>query len=539
MAAATIAEIKRSYPEPVAEDALPEGVVVGMDADIPGSMNSALDGILSRFQKMFDSQAPKISGKMVAEADKASTSAVKSSLKEASSNVVVPTTVLQSGEIADVWKASVAENVDLIKSVPGQYMQRIKDQVQDGITKGRGIADLLPELQNIQGMSDRRAKLIAYDQTRKAYASYNLTKLTGAGVKKFEWLHSGGAAEPRKDHIAMSGNVYRFDDPPVIDQRTGERGFPGQAINCSCRMLPVVDEDDTAPVEQEAPQIEIQQTEAESHSAEIAAREVPSFIEKPTLREEQPQFHRDLPKVSQTSVTLFEDRNKQHIESRAKSLGMQEDEYRNKVDSAVKDVVGKSDIYVRVKPATLEKILDNGRFKSQFETDTSGGRVDKRSRSTTEKLLMGVDTDIDVTKRPIYGYMDDDPDGGMSKILSMDQYGKVAVKLKPHVRSKSTFTVGDSLDYTGAGREQRFIASPVNDPSHKSVMFDFGVADPLKRLEAGEIKDSVGYIEAQIHGGTSVDDIDEVIFNSPPKKDVQSKLSSLNIKWRVVKKEQV
>lgn len=245
MAVATMREVKKHYPEPVAEDALPEGVVVSMDADIPGSMDSALDRILSRFQKMFDSQAPEISGKMATEADKASTTAVKSSLKEASANVVVPTTVLQSGEIADVWQASVAKNVDLIKSVPGQYMQRIKDQVRDGITKGRGIADLLPELQNIQGMSDRRAKLIAYDQTRKAYTSYNLTKLTGASVKKFEWLHSGGAAEPRKDHIAMSGNVYRFDDPPIIDQRTGERGFPGQAIDCSCRMIPVVEEEET------------------------------------------------------------------------------------------------------------------------------------------------------------------------------------------------------------------------------------------------------------------------------------------------------
>jgi len=243
MAVATMREVKKHYPEPVAEDALPEGVVVSMDADIPGPMDSALDRILSRFQKMFDSQAPEISGKLATEADKASTVAVKSSLKEASANVTVPTSVLQSGAVADVWKASVAENVDLIKSVPGQYMQRIKNQVTDGITKGRGIADLLPELQNIQGMSDRRAKLIAYDQTRKAYASYSLTKMAGAGVKKFEWLHSGGAAEPRRDHIAMSGNIYRFDDPPIIDQRTGERGFPGQAINCSCRMLPVVEDE--------------------------------------------------------------------------------------------------------------------------------------------------------------------------------------------------------------------------------------------------------------------------------------------------------
>lgn len=239
LAAATIAEIKRNYPEPAVED----GVSVGMDAAIPSGLESGLDSILARFNRLFDAVAPKMAEKMATEADKASTVSVKSSLREASAHVTVPTTVLQSGEVATAFSASVAENVDLIKSIPDQYMERIRNQVNDGITKGNGIADLLPELNNIEGMSTRRAKLIAYDQTRKAYSSYNLIKLNGAGVKKFEWLHSGGAAEPRRDHVAMSGKVFRFDDPPIIDQRTGERGFPGQAINCSCRMLPVVEEE--------------------------------------------------------------------------------------------------------------------------------------------------------------------------------------------------------------------------------------------------------------------------------------------------------
>jgi len=63
------------------------------------------------------------------------------------------------------------------------------------------------------------------------------------GVKKFKWLHSGGGQKPRKDHIEMNGNIYSFDDLPVIDKRTGERGIPGQAINCRCRMAPVIEFD--------------------------------------------------------------------------------------------------------------------------------------------------------------------------------------------------------------------------------------------------------------------------------------------------------
>ncbi|RIQ43658.1 phage head morphogenesis protein, partial [Bordetella avium] len=31
------------------------------------------------------------------------------------------------------------------------------------------------------------------------------------------------------------------DNPPIIDKTTGERGLPGQLINCKCRMRPVID----------------------------------------------------------------------------------------------------------------------------------------------------------------------------------------------------------------------------------------------------------------------------------------------------------
>ena len=61
------------------------------------------------------------------------------------------------------------------------------------------------------------------------------------GLKKFEWLHSGGGHHPRPDHVAMSGNIYSFTSLPIIDSKTGERGIPGQAINCKCVMRPVIE----------------------------------------------------------------------------------------------------------------------------------------------------------------------------------------------------------------------------------------------------------------------------------------------------------
>ena len=114
----------------------------------------------------------------------------------------------------------------------------------------KGTPEQLPTGPGIEANSDKApaalqiakgAKNVALDQTRKAYQSMNAERMRAAGVKSFEWIHSGGGQKPRPDHVAMSGNVYRYDNLPVIDKRTGERGIPGQAPNCRCTARPVLD----------------------------------------------------------------------------------------------------------------------------------------------------------------------------------------------------------------------------------------------------------------------------------------------------------
>ena len=85
------------------------------------------------------------------------------------------------------------------------------------------------------------AALIARDQTSKATAAINRARMQGLGVRKFKWLHSGGGKEPRPLHKnTLNGNVYSMDDPPVIDEKTGERGIPGALVSCRCLAIPVI-----------------------------------------------------------------------------------------------------------------------------------------------------------------------------------------------------------------------------------------------------------------------------------------------------------
>lgn len=232
-------EIAKLYKTPEAKQ------YFAQDASVASQARILMNALSDKFDKMFGDLAPKASKRMVSQVDKASKSATAQSMKVLSGGMTIKTNVM-GADLRETIKASIAANVDLIKSIPQEYMKRVSGAVFRSVTSGQGMADLLPQVKKYGDMTDRRAKNLALDQTRKAYNSINADRMQKVGVKKFEWIHSGGGLHPRRDHQEMDGKIYSFDNLPVIDQNTGERGIPGQAPNCKCTMRPVVDFEDDA-----------------------------------------------------------------------------------------------------------------------------------------------------------------------------------------------------------------------------------------------------------------------------------------------------
>lgn len=147
-------------------------------------------------------------------------------------------------------KQRISDNVDLITRIPAEFLADVKKDVNDSLSKGNGLADLQESMITRYGEAKRHAKLVALDQTRKAYTSINAAKMKQNGISKFEWVHSGGSQEPRPYHLhspaqgGLNGGIFDINDPPVIDQKTGERGLPGETYNCRCTMRPIVTFDD-------------------------------------------------------------------------------------------------------------------------------------------------------------------------------------------------------------------------------------------------------------------------------------------------------
>ena len=228
-------EVEKLFTSPVAVESH-----VTTAASIASQSRILMNALQSKFSKMFTDAARFLAESMVMQSAKASSVAVASSLKELSGGLTIKTDTLKSGPVNDILKASVAENVGLIKSIPGQYLDNVRGAVMRSITSGNGLQDLVPYLAQQEGVTERRAKNIALDQTRKAYQAMNNERMKAAGVTSFEWVHSFGGQKPRQHHVDMNGNIYRYDDPPVIDPKTGERGLPGQLPNCRCTTRPVL-----------------------------------------------------------------------------------------------------------------------------------------------------------------------------------------------------------------------------------------------------------------------------------------------------------
>ena len=214
-----------------------------MDASIASQARILMSALLDKFTQLFAYKSRELAEQMVRGATGVSKSNLHLSLKELSGGLSLKTGVVPEG-MEDVSKALVAANVSLIRSIPEQYFKDVTGAVMRSITTGNGLADLVPKIQKYDGQTERRAKNIALDQTRKAYNSINKQRMQAVGVKQFEWVHSGGGQKPRESHLKISGHVFDFENLEAQQAALGvppeDQGVPGFPINCRCTMVPVI-----------------------------------------------------------------------------------------------------------------------------------------------------------------------------------------------------------------------------------------------------------------------------------------------------------
>jgi uncharacterized protein with gpF-like domain len=145
---------------------------------------------------------------------------------------------------AAAYHAVVAEQVNLIKSIPQQYLKDVESKVWGSVMKGADMHALSVDLRKTYGITRDRAAIIARDQNNKAKAIIERTRRQELGITHAIWQHSAGGRVPRATHVAMSGKAYPLAHG-MWDADEGAYVLPGELINCRCTSKAIIPAFDT------------------------------------------------------------------------------------------------------------------------------------------------------------------------------------------------------------------------------------------------------------------------------------------------------
>ena len=222
----------------------------------------------------------------------------------------------------------------------------------------------------------------------------------------------------------------------------------------------------------------------------------------------------------------IEYKNKTDYEIYAKEQGMTVEEFKADLQKTIEEIVSKSKGYIVAHSAVSGKIsgkshgvvgavLSEKRFKTQFETGTSSGCLDRSTRAEEEDKYFGFNLATeDKSNRPIYGFFTDQEHGAINKEgtippeRNVSMYGDICFEVKDEkFRRDGTVTFRDSL---GSARD--IVASPVSAPHFTSINPRY--YKTIKGLQREGVKGdehgSYGYVETQYHGQLKLDNIEKI-----------------------------
>lgn len=149
--------------------------------------------------------------------------------------------LLRDDDLVDVLAVKSEQANGLIRNLAADIHARIERETLEAIFAGRGNDDIAKSLRGIEGIGRNRARLIARDQASKLNAAMNAYRQEQAGVTHYKWKTILDGRE-RDSHRKNNGKVFPWATPPAAT------GHPGHDINCRCRALAILidDEEDAA-----------------------------------------------------------------------------------------------------------------------------------------------------------------------------------------------------------------------------------------------------------------------------------------------------
>lgn len=153
----------------------------------------------------------------------------------------------QAEQLAKDW----TNNMDLsIKGWADGHIKELRATVEKSVLSGDRFETLIKGIRTSYGVTERKAKFLARQETHLMLAKFQETRYVAAGVNEYRWGCVKMPHDPtpmdrtpgnvRYYHGILEGKTFRWGDPPITAKNPERRNNPGQDYNCRCFPRPLV-----------------------------------------------------------------------------------------------------------------------------------------------------------------------------------------------------------------------------------------------------------------------------------------------------------
>lgn len=460
------------------------------------------------------------------------------------------------------WALDGKNFSDRIWSDKEKLINTLHTEMTQGFIRGDSLEDITKRITAKMNVSKSNVKRLVRTESAAYRSKAQLKAFQDLEVEKYQVL---ATLDARTSDICqdMDGKVFDFKDYEI--------GTTAPPFHVNCRSVTIPYFDDEEEGERAARDPETGKTVYVSDKMTYKEWKQKFLVEKDMKEEivENGKLSPNEIKIPKNEIDKLNDKEKnienignksiikvrgnipktlenyqKHFEnwynSNLKNLVSEEDE--KMVSKILKDVIDKSDFAMRYKINYIENLIESGRFKNIFETNTSGGATSpiiKKFRKQAPINLFGTTEKLKKIDYEKYGYITDksflnDYNSKMNDTLKM--YGDVIIKFnKENLKNKVTFTVNDSL---GNVVREKVIASSVDKPGIHSMEIEKikSYTDILRKNKINNVLElidelKVRYLETQYHGELLLSDVTEICFTDRiPNNESLNKLKKLGIK---------
>lgn len=129
--------------------------------------------------------------------------------------------------------------IKVVENFEQDIVEKLREKLNVMILDGRSRDAVKKEIMSQLKISKTRAKFIARQETALLTTKFKKSQYQQYGVNTYKWV-TVGDHKVRERHVELNGEVISWDQPPIVDEKSGRRAHAGEDFNCRCQAAPIV-----------------------------------------------------------------------------------------------------------------------------------------------------------------------------------------------------------------------------------------------------------------------------------------------------------